>query len=113
MGTNPKGDRLLTMLMLLADKEQRHLWEITRIYDKIDTVISSSGDHERISPLLAEKLSQLGTCNDMLEMIELHRPKICEESFEAINTRLQRWEPLLGGFQWSKPKGTKTKEWAE
>jgi hypothetical protein len=108
--------------------KETHLWPLARLYDELDRLPRNQQD--RISPLLKNILAKLGSTNDLLEMIDMHRPKIRHESKDEIAARLKRLDPLLGGFnvcqagyfdirhlayptsKFLYPKGPRTDEWA-
>ncbi|KAK0471940.1 hypothetical protein IW261DRAFT_827466 [Armillaria novae-zelandiae] len=128
-GSLPKGDRVMHILKILLDDDQTHLWQVSRIFDELDRAVADNAD--RVSPLLADVLFDYGSCTDILETIDLHRPLISEEEEEVTVKRLgQRLSRLEGmqrfdgqdlplhrvAFPASKfvyPKGPKTEEWAE
>ncbi|KAK0213695.1 hypothetical protein IW262DRAFT_1467028 [Armillaria fumosa] len=128
-GSLPKGDRVIHSLRILLDVDQTHLWQVSRIFDELDRAVADNPD--RVSPLLADVLFDYGSCTDILETIDLHRPLISEEQEEVTVKRLgQRLSRLEGmqrfdgqdlplhrvAFPVSKfvyPKGPKTEEWAE
>jgi hypothetical protein len=131
MGTPPKGDQLMGTLSILLNKQQTHLWQLSRLYDRLDRLTEAPGQRERISPLLSEVLSELGTYNDFSLILDYHRPKIRPLLESETRERVKRWIPLLGGFarsegqvmnldgvafpvsQFLYPKGPKDPAWAK
>lgn len=130
----PHGpDKLFSVLLMLLKKQQFSPWQLRRLYDELDTTILAPGQHERISPLLADGISQLCASSDALQILDWHRPKLEPEPMEASNKRMDRWVPLLGQFQANSinaqkaglvaaafpatkflyPTGPKTDEWAQ
>ncbi|KAK0462925.1 uncharacterized protein EV420DRAFT_1521647 [Desarmillaria tabescens] len=127
-GTLPKGDRVVHILKILLDTNQTHLWQVSRVFDELDRAVANNPEH--VSPLLADVLFDYGSCTDILETIDRHRPLIVEEQEEDTIERLgwrwfrleelQRFEGQVlslhrVAFPISKfvlPKGPKTEEWA-
>ncbi|KIJ52382.1 hypothetical protein M422DRAFT_64888 [Sphaerobolus stellatus SS14] len=121
------GDRLMSILGILVDKQQTHYWHISKVFDEIDR-LDRTTEHSRISPLLARYLSRLGIANDLLQYLDAHRPNIMAE---PPNERMKKWSKLLGdmiknsnvdmklnhvAFPSSKfryPKGPKNTQWAQ
>lgn len=59
------SDRLLWILLTLGHREGIHIFEVGHILDELDYITS----RDRITPLLAERLSDMAIVNEMLEMI--------------------------------------------
>ncbi|KAJ7111305.1 hypothetical protein C8R44DRAFT_799277 [Mycena epipterygia] len=100
------GDKLFIYMRILLQKDQTHLWQLTRLFDELDRTTQDSVQHQRISPLIASLLSQWGVVNDCKSIIDWHRPAVeaSEEIQEGIQKRLQKWHPLLASILFAKEK---------
>ncbi|KAJ6627604.1 hypothetical protein B0H10DRAFT_1993357 [Mycena sp. CBHHK59/15] len=94
--TPKRGDKLFTYLTVLLQEDQTHLWQITRLFDGIDRTTEDATEHRRVSPLLANLLSQWGVINDCKSILELHRPAVQSEGMEHGMSRLKEWHSLIG-----------------
>jgi hypothetical protein len=98
--TPQPGDDLYTILRTFLDEHQTQMWELTRLYDQLDSIMASSPEQRaRISPQLSDILAQRGVIADVKNMIEGHRPRVELESEEEMDIRLKRnsgplWEGL-------------------
>ncbi|KIJ62465.1 hypothetical protein HYDPIDRAFT_30426 [Hydnomerulius pinastri MD-312] len=125
-------DELLSILELLLQEDQVFLWERSRLYDQLDTIMSGSPEQRgRISHLLSRFLGCWGDVSDALGILERHRPRIYAETFEDMDVRYRRLtNELVGGFynqdgqlsvgasaypvdKYLYPKGPKTATWAK
>jgi hypothetical protein len=103
--TSPKpylpGDDLYGILLTLLDEDQVHMWKQTRLYDQLDSIITSSPEQRaRISPQLSDILARRGVIVDLRGMIEGHRPRVQLESDEEMSIRMRRnfgslWQGLV------------------
>jgi hypothetical protein len=85
------GDNLYSILRILLDEDQIQMWQLTRLYDQLDSIMTSSPEQRvRISPQLSDILAQRGVIADIKNMIEGHRPRVELESKEQTNIRLRR-----------------------
>ncbi|KAJ7673199.1 hypothetical protein DFH06DRAFT_1081972 [Mycena polygramma] len=102
------GDELYSYMKILLQDQQTHLWQLTRIFDQLDHITQDPIAHQRISPLIANLLSQWGVVNDCKSILEWHRPAIedNEDPQQSIQNRLQEWHPLLASIiQGKSPDG--------
>ncbi|KAJ7506566.1 hypothetical protein B0H11DRAFT_1706585 [Mycena galericulata] len=91
---------LYTYLTLLLQEDQTHLWQVARIFDQIDRITEDPDQHRRISPLIANLLSQWGVVNECKTILEWHRPAVqdSESIPEGVQKRLKKWVPLLASI---------------
>jgi hypothetical protein len=84
------GDELYTILRMLLDEQQIQMWQLTRLYDQLDSIMASSPEQRaRISPQLSDILAQRGVIADVKNMIEGHRPRVKIETDE-MSIRFKR-----------------------
>lgn len=50
------NDPLMYILATLLQEDQTHLWQLTRLYDQLDKLMTTSDQHARITPLVAKLL---------------------------------------------------------
>ncbi|KAJ6543542.1 hypothetical protein DFH09DRAFT_1282386 [Mycena vulgaris] len=83
------GDKLYGYMVLLLQEEQVHLWQVVRIFDQLDRITQDPIQHQRVSPLIANLLSQWGVVNDCKSILDWHRPAVepSEEIQAAAQTR--------------------------
>lgn len=93
--TPKRRDKLFTYLTVLLQEDQTHLWQLTRVFDGIDRITEDAAEHRRVSPLLANLLSQWGVINDCKSILESHRPAVQSDGADGMS-RLEEWHPLIG-----------------
>lgn len=126
------GDKLYSYMKILLEDDQTHLWQLTRIFDQIDRITEKPAEHQRLSPLIANFLSQWAIINDCKSILEWHRPAVEETEGvqEGAQQRLQKWIPLIASIVSGKspdtnlagkafpvsrfmyPKGPRSADWA-
>ncbi|KAJ7036960.1 hypothetical protein C8F04DRAFT_1257503 [Mycena alexandri] len=94
------GDELYAYMVLLLQEKQTHLWQLSRIFDQLDRLTQDGVARERISPLIANLLTQWGVVNDCKFILELHRPAVeDDQDLQAgVQERLQKWHPLIASI---------------
>jgi hypothetical protein len=76
---------------MFLDEQQIQMWQITRLYDQLDSIMASSPEQRaRISPQLSDILAQRGVIADVKNMIDGHRPCVIPEPEEEMDARFKR-----------------------